>query len=134
MNQRQPLFFLRKGVSHLKSSCHTPVRIIHPFLNVTGGNWRNAAYIECRCCQYEKSAICTEQPDWLYVPAADGSPLLLPVSDAEILFSRRIDKSECLLEISNVRFQALFRGYIMRHCPDTISCPLLIFCKQFEKT
>ena len=117
----------------MNSSCHTPIRIIHQFLNVTGGNWRNAVYIACRCCHYEKSAVCAEQPDWLYVPAADGSPLLLPVSDAEILFSRRIDKSECLLEISNVRFQALFRGYIMRHYPDATSCPLLIFCKRFRK-
>ena len=131
---RQSLFFLGKGVSHLSYPCQTPIRIIHQFLNVTGGNWRNAAYIECRCCQYEKPAVCANQPDWLYVPAVDGSPLLLPVSDAEILFSRRIDKSECLLEISNVRFQALFRGYFMQHYPDMVSCPLLIFCKQFEKT
>jgi len=96
-------------------------------LNVTGGNWRNAAYIECRCCQYEKPAVCANQPDWLYVPAVDGSPLLLPVSDAEILFSRRIDKSECLLEISNVRFQALFRRLLHAALPGYGALPFVNF-------
>lgn len=124
-----PFSFWKGCVFQLSFPCRTPIRAIHQFLNATGGNWRNAAYIECRCCRYAKSSVCAERPDWLYVPAADGTPLLLPVSDAETLFSCRIDKSECLLEISNVRFQALFRGYIMQHSPENLSCPLLIFCK-----
>lgn len=109
--------------------CKTPIRTIHNFLNATGGNWRNSIYVECRCCQYKKPGICAEQSDWLYTPASDGTPLLLPISDAQILFSRTIDKSECLLGISNLRFQTLFQRYIMPRRHDNTQCPLLIFCK-----
>ena len=109
--------------------CRTSIRIIHKFLNTTGGNWRNSIYVECRCCKYKKPDICAEQADWLYVSDSEGTPLLLPVSDAKILFSRAIDKSECLLEISNLRFQALFQDYIMLRHHDSTQCPLLTFCK-----
>ncbi len=112
------------------SRCKTSIKIIHSFLNATGGNWRNAAYIECRCCKYEKTDLCTGVQDLLYVPDADGTPLLLPVADAEILFARRLDKSECLLELSNLRFQELFRRYIAQYCDDKAHCPLLTICEK----
>lgn len=119
----------------MNSCCKTPIRIIHSFLNATEGNWRNAVYIECRYCKYERTSLCTKQPDMLCVAAADGSPLLLPVSDAEILFARCLDKSECLVEISNLRFQDLFRLYISQYCEDKTSCPLLrIYEKQMKTT
>ena len=110
--------------------CKTAIKVIHSFLNATGGNWRNTAYIECSCCKYEKADICAHVPDMLYVPAADGAPLLLPVSDAEILFARRLDKSECLLELSNLRFQELFKKYITQYCDDKTHCPLLAVCQK----
>lgn len=118
----------------MNSFCKTPVRVIHSFLNATGGNWRNAVYVECRYCKYERTNLCAKQPDMLYVAAVDGSPLLLPVSDAEILFARRLDKTECLIEISNLRFQELFRLYISPYCEDKTHCPLLGICEKQEKT
>lgn len=66
----------------------------------------------------------------LCVPAADGTPLFLPVSDAEILFGRLLDKSECLLELSNLRFQELFRQYITQYCEDKTYCPLVAICRR----
>ena len=110
--------------------CKTSIKIIHSFLNATGGNWRNSAYIECRHCKYEKSELCAEIPDLLYAPAMDGTPLLLPAADAEIIFARRLDKSECLLEMSNLRFQELFKQYITHYCDDKTHCPLLAICEK----
>lgn len=95
------------------------------FWDVTDGNWRNTVYITCRHCPYEKSNLCMDTQDMLCVPAEDGTPLLFPVSLAESLYDCRIDKSECLCNISNLRFQALFHRHIAQCNASESHCPLL---------
>lgn len=84
--------------------------VIRDFLNAVDGNWRQAAFIECRVCRYEKTEacgnfLCTVRSD-------DATPILLPEHDAEILFGRLIDRSECIADLSNARFLELYKPWI----------------------
>lgn len=61
----------------------------------------------------------------------EGRPTILTAKDAGAVYGLIIDKSECIAEISNVRFQELFEHFIAerrhsRNLPDNKSrCPLL---------
>ena len=64
-------------------------------------------YIECRVCKFPRSPVCANCADFLCIPGEHGEPVMLPVQEADIIFHRLIDKSECLLVISNVVFRDL---------------------------
>ena len=103
-----------------KKHCVSNIETIRRFLNATEGNWRNTLYIECSVCKYGG-----ECRDHLFVPDEDGTPLLLPVSDVELLIGRLVDKSECLGLVSNARFAALFHKWMQRLASDPAACPFL---------
>lgn len=100
--------------------CKSDIALIHAFLDATQGNWRKSLYIECHC-KYGKQ----ECRDFLYTPDAEGCPLLLPCCDAEILFARHLDKSECLGVISNLCFHELFTSWFDSRVTDPSTCPFL---------
>lgn len=114
-------------------SCQSSIKVIHSFLNATMDNWRNAIYIECCDCRYRQSKICTDIPDMLCAIKEDGAPVLLPVSDAKLLFAQCIDKTECLLILSNLLFQEIYKDYISCFYKDKIQCPLLAICQNQSK-
>lgn len=103
-----------------KSRCRSDIQLIHAFLDATGGNWRSSLYVECHC-KYGK----TDCADFLYTPDEAGRPILLPCRDAEILFARVLDKSECLGIISNLCFKELFSAWLSLRAPDPSLCPFL---------
>lgn len=109
------------------SNCITDIRTIHKFLNLTEGNWRNSIYIECKPCKYEPHEGCG---DYLCVPDENGAPVMLPICDCKILFSRYIDPSECLLWISHLRFQDLYSAWIKTHRIGPDQCPFNIGTKK----
>lgn len=112
--------FLHRGVM---SNCITDIKTIHRFLTLTEGNWRNSIYIECKTCKYAPHGGCA---DYLCIPDENGTPVLLPVSDAKVLFTKYIDPSECLLWISHNRFLEIYRGWNRKHCTEQDKCPFLI--------
>ena len=112
-----PAFFFLGGYMQ---NCITDIKTIHRFLTLTEGNWRNSIYIECKTCKYEPHEGCG---DYLCVPDENGAPVLLPVSDAKVLFTKYIDPSECLLWISHNRFLAIYRAWDRRHCAEQDKCP-----------
>jgi hypothetical protein len=99
------------------------------FLNATGGNWRNSLYIDCRVCRVGRC----DHPDFLYVPDENGGVIILPVRDAEIVFGRMMDKSECLNVISNAQFADLFAQYLKRFEGGEYPCALLRLCTEQSK-
>lgn len=103
-----------------KTRCVSNIETIRRFLNATEGNWRNTLYIECSTCKYGGDC-----QDRLFVPDADGTPLLLPVSDVELLIGGIVDKSECLGLLSNARFAELFQKWMKRMGSDPAMCPFL---------
>ena len=102
------------------SACKSSLQTIGRFLNSTQGNWRNSLYVECRSCRFGFHDYGT----FLFVPGPDGVPVLLPESDAEIIFARRLDKSECLGIISGAVFMELYHAYFEAQMEDLQSCPL----------
>ena len=112
-----------------KQRCKTHIRVLHGFLNSARSNWRNSVYIECSVCHGGGCGL----EDFLYAPAEDGTPLLLPVSDAEIVFGRMIDKSECLGTVSNAKFKDLFFLYLKKFKGTEPSCPLINVCIEQSK-
>lgn len=103
--------------------CMAKPETISRFLLLTQCNWRNSIYIECVTCKYDtKPEGCG---DVLCVLNIDSSPELLPVSDAELIWGTKLDKSECLLTCSVQRFLSLCE-YSFRTVPgaDNCVCPL----------
>lgn len=108
--------------------CKSGIFTISHFLKSTENNWRNAAFIECSACRWKRKPSC---PNFLFTVQADGTPVLLPEKDAEVLFGRLIDKTECTLQLSNFRFVDLYRPWFSSHFKlDMLECPCL---KLIEK-
>ena len=104
------------------NNCITDIKTIHKFLNLTEGNWRNSIYIECKQCKYQPHEGCG---DYLCVPDENGTPVMLPICDCKILFSRYIDPSECLLWISHLRFEDVYAAWIKARQSDPDRCPFI---------
>ena len=102
------------------NKCHTSCFNVEKFLNNVGENWRNSIYVSCKVCKYGRES-CGE--DFLVSFDADGRPTFMLVPDANYIFSVLIDKSECIEEISNSRFQYLFEKYIQKYALQEKECP-----------
>lgn len=113
-----------------QSRCCSNIKVIHRFLTATDANWRNSIYIECSACKF--GADQTTCGDFLFVPDEDGTPLLIPVHDAEILAATVIDKSECLGIVTNLRFENLFQKWFRTLSADTGVCPYLQAIKKLH--
>lgn len=111
-----------------ESRCTSNIKTVHRFLNATDANWRNSFYIECTTCKFGADPKCCD--GFLFVPDEDGTPLLLPVHDAELLAARPIDKSECLGLVTNLRFESLFQKWFRSLSTDHNACPYLQAVKK----
>ena len=95
---------------------------IRDFLNESDANWRNSVYIEC----HQKCALaCGDNKDFLYTPGVNGVPIIVPVCDMELLFGRRLDKTECLTEFSVPRFSSLYGNWLEHCAPIKEKCRLM---------
>lgn len=117
----------RKGmvITMKKVHCQTDVGIVQTFLRLTENNWRNSMYIECRVCKFPRSPVCANCADFLCYSWRTWRTVMLPVQEADIIFHRLIDKSECLLVISNVVFRDLYSNYFRRVANKSGECPFL---------
>ncbi|MFI3326491.1 MAG: hypothetical protein R3Y35_10010 [Clostridia bacterium] len=110
--------------------CKSNIKTINDFLNSTKVNWRNSVYIECNICKYTKDYYCQ---DFLFSPNKDGTPIIIPVSDIEVITSRIVDKSECLSVISNIKFQDLYSFWFEQFILSDKVCPYKNIVKQLGK-
>lgn len=105
-----------------KTKCCTDIKVIHSFLNATGGNWREAIYVECSVCKHNHGSICD---DFLVTFDPTAAPVILPVRDAEILFGRYIDKSECADVLCNATFLSIYSKYVKVKTVGYDGCPMM---------
>lgn len=91
------------------------------FLEVAEGNYRNALYIKCTCCSFQKVPGCS---DFLFIPGDDCRPLLVPLKDVEHFLCRRIDPSECAGVINNVTFRRLYHKWFELNTDSDEECPI----------
>ena len=92
--------------------CYTNHTNIGKFISNINGNWRNSIYITCSVCKNKKEYCCS---DILVTFDSEGKPVFITVTDANYIFATVIDKSECLLEISNAKFKGIFERFIKKH-------------------
>ena len=103
--------------------CYTDCMNVARFINNVHGNWRNSMYVTCSVCKYKQEACCN---DLLVSFDKEGKPLLITVTDANYIFGTIIDKSECLLELSNVKFRCIFENFLDQYTHEvTGDCPFL---------
>lgn len=103
--------------------CYTHYYNIGKFISNIGDNWRNCIYVTCSVCKHDKQECCD---DLLVSFDETGIPTIIMVQDANVIFGIIVDKSECLAEISNVKFIALFYKYFNKRAKeDTFLCPFL---------
>jgi len=72
--------------------CKTDAKHIRHFLNLCEGNWHSCIYVWCRTCNAQESC---ENSGFLFHPDETGSPCILPLSDAALLFPRIPEPTEC---------------------------------------
>ena len=74
---------------------------LYAFLRSCRGSWREAIYIECRCCPYGNPAC----SGYLLTADRDGAPLLFSVSRFSQLTGDRVQKEECAAVFSRQVFE-----------------------------
>ena len=111
----------------MSDTCKTNIQTLYRFLSATQGNWRNAFYVKCDACQYMKTASCEE---CLFIPAADGEPLFIPISDISIMAGYRIDPTECSSQISFYNLDILYQFWFLHETNGR--CPILSFFKRTQ--
>lgn len=113
------------------NKCYTHYMNIGKFISNVNGNWRNSIYITCSVCKFEKQECCD---DLLVSFDSDGIPTFIAVTDANFIFATIVDKSECLVEISNGKCQCLFENLIRKNVAENGKCPLLELTKKYNLT
>lgn len=107
------------------SSFFTQDQHLLRFLRACGENWRDCLYLECGSCDRACAPRCR---DLLCTFDADGTPLYIPVHDAECYWQTTLDKSECLACLSAKVFRSLYRNWFFTHTHSLGACALLDAC------
>ena len=74
-----------------QSRCNADAKHIRHFLDICDGNWHSCIYVRCVSC---KTPGYCNGPHFLYHPDENGSPCVLPMADARMLFSRIPEPTE----------------------------------------
>lgn len=104
----------------------TDAKHIRKFLDACDGNWHNCILVSCISCNYQTTC---SQKGFLVCPGSSAEPLLLPLSDADILFSCRPDAEECICHLSFSDFHRLYHEYLMTIPADAPECPCMNLIK-----
>lgn len=96
--------------------------ILYSFLHAARGNWRNALYIGCRDCPYNRDPRCT---GFLLAMDTGGRPILIPVELLRQASGETIDIDECLASLDRRGFEALYGRLIEWTVSSPGACPLL---------
>ena len=101
--------------------CKTDAKHIRHFLNLCEGNWHSCIYVWCRTCNAQESC---ENSGFLFHPDETGSPCILPLSDAALLFPRIPEPTECTGSMSIAAFTELYLPYLAAQKLPLKPCPI----------
>lgn len=93
---------------------------LYRFLNLIGGTWRNAAYIECGICPYNQPNC----GDHLLAIDYDGTPVLYSVKHFCRETGESVDKAECAIVLRYSVFEQLYSRWIIWHLPKSYYCSI----------
>ncbi len=100
--------------------CIADAKHIRHFLDACDGNWHRCIYIRCTNCKEKKS--CTGS-GFLFHPDQRAVPLVLPLSDAYIVFSCRPEPEECLATLKVSDFLSMYGDFFKKLKLLSPDCP-----------
>ena len=106
---------------------------IYPFLKAAKGNWHNTLFIKCSHsrCPYGHPDVCK---GFLFVAAADGTPLLIPAEAFERLTGEEISADECRGILLQYAFISAYAAYIEWHTTLDGTCPIKqLICEAYNR-
>lgn len=93
------------------------------------GDWRNAVYIPCECC----NKVCDlDRRGALMTAAPSGEPILIRADHYEKLTGQVVDPKECGCSISLDTFRTAFTRYLLWELDHAGQCPLLELDKKIK--
>lgn len=98
---------------------YTDPKVIGSFLSLCDSNWHNCCFVHCNTCRYPKRC---DHADFLFVTDQAGKPLLLPLSDAVILFAERPEAEECILSMTLHQFLVVYHFWLTSLPQESESC------------
>ncbi len=102
--------------------CMADAKHLRRFLNACTGNWHNCIHVTCPRCQ--APGTCAES-GFLFCPDEKAAPLILPLSDARILFARYPEPDETLCTMNVTQFLCMYDGFLKeKQYPDSF-CPCM---------
>jgi len=94
---------------------------VYSFLHAARGNWRNAVYIGCGKCVYGKEYPCS---GFLFIPGADGTPVVLPAGIISRMTGMAVDKDECIAVTDREKFETLYALWLEWRTDSPQECAL----------
>ncbi len=94
-------------------------------LRASGGNWRNAVWIECDFCPYGRT-LCT---GYLLTIDRDGNPITFSADRFRQLTEEAPQKEECVAVLKRSAFETLYSVWLTWKIDNPWECSLL----QLEK-
>lgn len=100
--------------------CLADAKHIRRFLDACDGNWHRCIYINCVNCRAKSSC---NQPGFLFCPDHRAVPLVLPLSDANMLFACRPEPGECLAQLKDSAFLDMYAEFLKEQKIISPDCP-----------
>ena len=90
-----------------QSHINADAKHLRHFLDLCNGNWHNCVYVRCVFC--DTRSFCNGS-HFLYHLDSSGIPCVLTMADAEMIFSRIPEPTECANAITLDEFLPLYRS------------------------
>ena len=102
--------------------CLADAKHIRRFLDACDGYWHRCIYINCVNCRAKSSC---NQPGFLFCPDHRAVPLVLPLSDADMLFACHPEPGECLAVFKDSVFLDIYAQFLKEQKILSPDCPCM---------
>ena len=102
--------------------CLADAKHIRRFLDACDGNWHRCIYVECANCRVKNHC---NQSGFLFCPDYRAVPLILPLSDADMLFACRPEPEECLGVFKDTVFLEVYAQFLKGQKIISPDCPCM---------
>ena len=102
--------------------CLADAKQIRRFLDACDGNRHRCIYVECANCRGKNPC---NRSGFLFCPDCRAVPLVLPLSDADLLFACRPEPEECLALLRDIVFLEMYAEFFKGHKIIAPDCPCM---------
>ena len=110
--------------------CLADAKHIRRFLDACDGNWHRCIYINCVNCRAKSSC---NQLGFLFCPDHRAVPLVLSLSDADMLFACHPEPGECLAVFKDSVFLDIYAQFLKEQKILSPDCPCMALLDTHNK-